>query len=244
MIGPNTPRILLPPGFGAPLAVKHLRRSDLHAAHLPDGSRVVMVGREAVDHAVRVYIPQCEDLRHLRLVELALPCWVGSHGAGPQSQWFCDGVADAVSLHLWRIRALVNANLDKIAEGASCVVVDIVDPGGSVLSLADVDNADDTPWFEIAVDPDECRITVQLLPNAAVRLSRVTDREEERLIMEVARSLASLAGCPSVTVDTDRAGFTANEMPRFMHIGVGYVPGVHGGASLPGCRLKHHVDSM
>ena len=240
--GPNTPDILLPPGFGAPLAVNHRRRSDVHAAHLPDGSGVVMVGREAVNHAVRVYVPKREDLRHLRLVEFALPCWVGSHGADTQSQWFCDGVADAVSLHLWRIRDLVNADLDKIAEGASCVVIDIVDPDGSVLSLADVDNADDTPWFEIAVDPDEHRITVRLLPNAAVRLSRVTEGEEGRLILEVTRSLASLAGCPLAIVDSDRAGFTAHDMPRFMHIGAGYVPGVHGGASLPGCRLKHHVE--
>ncbi len=242
LIGPNTPVILLPPGFGAPLEVKHRRRSDVHVAHLPNGSGVVMVGREAVDQTVSVYVPQHDDLRHLRLVKLALPCWVGSYGASPLSQSLCDGVADAVSLHLWRIRDLVNANLNRIAEGASCVVVDIVDPDGTVLSLADIDNADDTPWFEIAVDPDESRITVRLLPNAAVRLSRVTDGEEGRLIMEVTRSLASLAECPSAIVDADQAGFTTHEMPRFIHIGAGYVPGVHGGASLPGCRLKYHDE--
>ena len=242
--GPNARGILLTPGFGAPLAVKHRRRSDVHAAHLPDGSGVVMVGREAVNHAVRVYVPQREDLRHLRLVELALPCWVGAHGADTQSQRFCAGVADAVSLHLWRIRDLVDTYLDKIAEGASCVVFDIVDLDGSA-SFADVDHTADAPWFEIAVDRNEHRITVRLLQPAAARLSQVTDGEEGRLIMEVARSLASLAslaGCPSAIVDTDRAEFTAHEMPRFMHVGTGYVPGVHGGASLPGCRLKHHVE--
>ena len=239
--GPNARGILLPPGFGAPLAVKHRRRSDVHAAHLPDGSGVVMVGREAVNHAVRVYVPQREDLRHLRLVELALPCWVGAHGADTQSQRFCAGVADAVSLHLWRIRDLVDTYLDKIAEGASCVVFDIVDLDGSA-SFADVDHTADAPWFEIAVDRDEHRITVRLLQHAAARLSQVTDGEEGRLIMEVTRSLASLAGCPSAIVDTGRAEFTAHEMPRFMHVGTGYVPGVHGGASLPGCRLKHHVE--
>ena len=240
--GPEARGILLPPGFGAPLTVRERRRSDAHAVHLPDGSRAVPVSREAVNESVRVYVPQREDLRHLRLVELALPCWVGAHGVGTQSQRFCAGVADAVSLHLWRIRDLVDTHLDKIAEGASCVVVDIVDPDGSVLSFADVDNAEDAPWFEIAVDHDHHRITVRLLPNAAVRLSQVADAAEEELIVEVARSLTSLAGRPSAVMDADLADVGVHEGPRFMHVGIGYVPGVHGGAQLPGCRLKYHVE--
>ena len=239
--GPEARCILLPPGFGAPLTVRERRRSDAHAIHLPDGSGAVPVSREAVNESVRVYVPQREDLRHLRLVELALPCWVGAHGVGTQSQRFCAGVADALSLHLWRIRDLVDTHLDKIAEGASCVVVDIEDPDGSVLSFADVDNAD-APWFEIAVDRDEHRITVQLRPNAAARLSRVADAAEEELVVEVARSLASLAGRPSAVVDADLADIGIHEGPRFMHVGIGYVPGVHGGAQLPGCRLKYRLE--
>ena len=240
--GPEARGILLPPGFGAPLTVRERRRSDAHAVHLPDGSRAVPVSREAVNESVRVYVPQREDLRHLRLVELALPCWVGAHGVGTQSQRFCAGVADALSLHLWRIRDLVDPHLDKIAEDASCVAVDIVDPDGSVLSFADVDNADNAPWFEIAVDHDHHRITVRLLPNAAVRLSQVADAAEEELIVEVARSLTSLAGRPSADMDADLADVGVHEGPRFMHVGIGYVPGVHGGAQLPGCRLKYHVE--
>lgn len=240
--GPEARGILLPPGFGAPLAVRERRRSDAHAVPLPDGSRAVPVSREAVSESVRVYVPQREDLRHLRLVELALPCWVGAHGAGTQSQRFCAGVADALSLHLWRIRDRVDTNLDTIAVSASCVVIEIVDPDGSVLSFADVDHADDAPWFEIAVDRDEHRITVRLLPNAAARLSQVADAAEQELIVEVARSLASLAGRPSAVMDADLNDVSIHEGPRFMHVGIGYVPGVHGGAHLPGCRLQYHLE--
>ena len=229
-------------GYGASLTVDHRRQTDVHAAQRPDSSEVVLVSREAVSDAVRVYIPQREDLRHLRLVELPLPCWVGAHGAGEQSQWFCAGVADAVALHLWRIRDIIGTYLSAIAEDASLVAIDIVDPDASSLSFAGIDNAADTLWFEIAVDRKEHRITVRLRPNAAVRLSQVADRAEGTLVAELARALASLAGRPSDIVDTDLAEFTAHDMPRFMYVGTGYVPGVHGGASLPGCRLKHHVE--
>ena len=229
-------------GYGASLTVDHRRQTDVHAAQRPDSSEVVLVSREAVSDAVRVYIPQREDLRHLRLVELPLPCWVGAHGAGQQSQRFCAGVADAVALHLWRIRDIIGTYLSAIAEDASLVAIDIVDPDASSLSFAGIDNAADTLWFEIAVDRKEHRITVRLHPNAAVRLSQVADPAEGTLVAELARALASLAGRPCDNVDTDLAEFTAHDMPRFMYVGTGYVPGVHGGASLPGCRLKHHVE--
>ena len=111
-----------------------------------------------------------------------------------------------------------------------------------MLSFADVDNSGDAPWFEIAVDRDEHRITVRLLPNAAARLSQVADAAEKDLIVEVARSLASLAGRPSAVIDADLADIGIHEGPRFMHVGIGYVPGVHGGAQLPGCRMKYHLE--
>ncbi len=239
--GSDTPVVLLLLGYGAPLAVDSRRRTDVHAVHLPDGSEVVLVGREAVSDTVHVYVPQDEDLRHLRLVELALPCWIGAHGAGPQSQRFCAGVADAVALHLWRIRDIIGTYLNAIAEDASRVAINIVDPDGSSPSLADLDDNADTPWFEIAVDREEHCITVRLHANAAVRLSQVADPAEGTLVVDLARALASLAGRSSEIVDTDLAEFTAYEM-RFIHVSTGYVPGVHGGASLPGCRLKHHVE--
>ena len=238
----DTPVAIFLLGYGAPLAVDHRRRTDVHAVQRPDSFEMVLVSREAVSDAVGVYIPQREELRHLRLVELPLPCWVGAHGAGQQSQRFCAGVADAVALHLWRIRDIIGTYLSAIAEDASLVAIDIVDPDASSLSFASIDNAADTLWFEIAVDRKEHRITVRLRPNAAVRLSQVADPAEGTLVAELARALASLAGRPSDVVDTDLAEFTAHDMPRFMHVGTGYVPGVHGGASLPGCRLKHHVE--
>ena len=251
----DVPGILLPAGFGGPMAVEHRRRSDAHYVCPPGGSAVVPVRREAVSSTVGVYVPQHEDLKHLRLVELALPCWIAAHGANPQSQLFCAGVRDAVALHLWRIRNLVNPYLTAIADNAACVTVDIMDPDGSVFPPADADDAavaswfesigsTGASWFEIEVDGGEQCITVKLLPGAAVRLSEVAEREEEALVVEVVRSLASLVGWPSTVVDADLAGIGIWEtpLPRFVNVIVGYIPGVHGGAALPGCRLKHQAE--
>ena len=55
--GSDTPVVLLLLGYGASLAVDSRRRTDVHAAQLPDSSEVVLVGREAVSDAVRVYVP-------------------------------------------------------------------------------------------------------------------------------------------------------------------------------------------
>ena len=240
--GREPPVVFLLLGYGAPLVVDHRRRTDVHAAQLPDGSEAVLVSLEAMSAAAPVYIPQREDLRHLRLVELALPCWVGAHGASTQSQRNCAAVADAVAHHLWRIRDIIDTYLDAIADDVSRVAIDIVDPDGSSLLFADLDDTTATRWFEIAVDGDLHSITVRLKPDAAVRLSQVADCAEGTLVVELTRSLASLAGRSTDIVDNDLAEISARGMPRFMYVGTGYVPGVHGGVSLPGCRLKHHVE--
>ena len=240
--GRDRPVVFLLLGYGAPLVVDHRRRTDVHAAQLPDGSEAVLVGLETMSAAAPVYIPQREDLRHLRLVELALPCWVGAHGTSTQAQRNCAAVADAVAHHLWRIRDIIDTYLDAIVDDVSRVAIDIVDPDGSSLLLADLDDAAATRWFEITVDGDLHSITVRLKPNAAVRLSQVADCAEGTLVVELARSLASLAGRSTDIVDNDLAEISARGMPRFMYVGTGYVPGVHGGASLPGCRLEHHVE--
>ncbi|MCY3791671.1 MAG: hypothetical protein OXH63_23090, partial [Gemmatimonadetes bacterium] len=238
----NRPIAFFLVGYGAPLVVDHQRQTDVHAARLPDGSRSVLVSREAATATAPVYIPQCEDLRHLRLIELPLPCWIGAHGADTQSQSNCTVVAQAVAHHLWRLRDIIDSHLEVLADHASRIVIDIVDTDGSSLVLDDFDAPADTPWFEVTIDRVHHSITVRLRPNAAVRLSQVSDCAEGALIAEVVRALASLANRPNGFTDADLDQLAPEAIPRFMYIGTGYVPGVHGGASLHGCRLKHDVE--
>ncbi len=238
----NRPVAFLLVGYGAPLVVDHQRHTDVHAARLPDGSSAVLVSREAATATAPVYIPQREDLRHLRLIELALPCWIGAYGADTQSQWNCTAVALAVAHHLWRIRDIIDTHLAAIAHYASRVAIDIVDLDGSSLIIDDLDAPADTPWFEVAIDRVHHTMTVCLQPNAAVRLSRASNGAEGVLVAEVARALASLASHPQGIEDADVAQFAAEATPRFMYVGTGYVPGVHGGSSLPECRLKHDAE--
>lgn len=240
--GRKRPVVLMLLGDGAPLVVDQRRRSDVHAAQLPDSPQAVLVGREAVSDSSRVYKPQPEELSHLRLVELAVPCWVGANGTGAQSHRNCSMVADAVVHHLWRIRDIVHTYLSEIADHTSRVAINIVDPDGSSLTFAVVDEAVDTPWFATTVDHDEYRITVRLQPSAAVRLSQDAARAEHTLVAALVRALASLTRQPPSNVSNDLTDIAARETPRFMYVVTGYVPGVHGGASLPGCRLRHHNE--
>ena len=238
----NRPVAFFLVGFGAPLVVDHQRHTDVHAALLPDGSSAVLVSREAATATAPVYVPQREDLRHLRLIELALPCWIGAHGADTQSQWNCTAVALAVAHHLWRIRDIIDTHLVAIADHASRVAIDIVDLDGSSLVLDDLDAPEDTPWFEVAVDRVHHCITVCLQPNAAVSLSQTPNGAEAALVAEVVRALASLASRPHGIEDADLAQFAPEATPRFMYVGTGYVPGAHGGISLHECRLKHDAE--
>ncbi len=238
----NRPVVFLLVGYGASLVVDHQSHTDVHAARLPDDSGAVLVSREAATSTAPVYIPQCGDLGHLRLIELALPCWIGTYGADTRSQRNCAVVAQAVAHHLWRIRDIIDPHLEALAGYASRVVIDIVDLDESSLMLDDLGAPADTPWFEVAIDRVHCSITVRLLPNAAARLSNVSDCAESAFIADVARALALLANRPKGIEDADLDQLDPEAIPRFMYVGTGYVPGVHGGASLHGCRLKHAAE--
>ena len=238
----DRPVVFLLVGYGASLVVDQRRRTDVHAAQLPDGSEVVLVSREAVKAAAPVYVPQREDLKHLRLIELALPCWIGAHGADTQSQRNCAVVAHAVAHHLWRIRDIIDIHLKAIADHASRVAINIVDLHGSSLALADLDATADSPWFEVVVDRVQHSITVRLQPNVTVRLSQISDCAEGALVAELAKALASLASQSPGIENADLVQLAPRAIPRFVHVSTGYVPGVHGGASLHGCRLKHDAE--
>lgn len=236
------PVMLFLVGYGARLEVRHRQQTDVHAAHLPFDGEVVMVQRAAEESAAPVYVPQREDLHHLRLIELAVPVWVGAYGANAQSQGFCTGIANAVAHHLWRLRGTVDGCLDPIAVDTPKVVIGIVDPDASAVTFCDPDNTADLPWFEINVEPDEHRLTVRLLPNTAAHLARVEEHAEGTLIAEIIRALCSLTGQPPDRTAAEINDVAAPELPRFMHVSVGDVPGVHGGDELPGCRLGNHVE--
>lgn len=240
--GRDRPVVLLLIGYGARLQVRHRQRADMHAALLPFTGEVVMVQRVAEESVAPVYAAQREDHRHLRLVELALPLWVGAYGANAQSQGFCAAIANAVAHHLWRLREAVDAHLRPIAADAPNVVIGIVDHDGCALTFRDPDSSTDLPWFEIGVEPDEHRITVRPLPNAAAHLARVNEHAEGTLIVELIRALRDLAGRPSDHKAVEVDGIAAPTLPRFMHVSVGDVPGVHGGDDLPGCRLPRHAE--
>lgn len=238
----DRPVVLLLIGHGARMEVRHRQQADVHAAQLPFAGDVVMVQRSAAEATAPVYFPQREDLRHFRLIELELPIWVGAHGANAQSQRFCAGIADAVVHHLWRRQGTVNACLRRIAADTPILTIGIVDPDGSALEFDDPDNTTDRPWFEIDVEPDRHFLTVRLLPNTTAHLSRVDEHAEGTLIAELIRTLCDLAGQPSDHKAVEVNNVAAPELPRFMHVSVGDVPGVHGGDDLPGCRLPQHAE--
>ena len=238
----DRPVVLMLVAAGGPLEVRHRQQTDMHPAQLPFSGEVVMVQRAAEGAAAPVYVPQREDLDHFRLVELALPIWVGGYGSDAQSQGFCAAISDAVAHHLWRLRGTVDVCLRPIAADAPMVEIGIVDPDASALTFCDPSNTTDLPWFEIDVEPEQRLLTVRLLPNAAAHLSRVDVHAEGTLIVEIIRTLCSLAGQPPDLTAAEVNDFAAPELPRFMHVSVGDVPGVHSGDALPGCRLGHHVE--
>ena len=240
--GGDRPVVIMLAAAGGPLEVRHRQQTDAHAAQLPFNGEVVMVQRAAEGAEASVYAPQREDLNHFRLIELELPVWVGAYGADAQSPEFCAAIANAVAHHLRRIRGTVDACLRRIAVGTPGVVIGIVDPDASALTFCDPDNTADLPWFEIDVEPDEHCVTVRLLTNATAHLSRVEKHAEGTLIAETVKALCSLAGQPPDRTAVEVTEVAAPELPRFMHVSVGDVPGVHGGDALPGCRLKHHVE--
>ena len=238
----DRPVVLMLVAAGGPLEVGHRQQTDMHAAQLPFSGVVVMVQRAAQGAAAPVYVPQREELDHFRLIELALPVWIGAYGSDEQSQGFCAAIADAVAHHLWRLRSTVDLHLRPIAAGAPMVAIGIVDPDASALTFCDPDNTTDLPWFEIDIEPEQCLLTVRLLPNAAAHLSRVEEHAEGTLIVEIIKALRALAGQPPDRAAAEVDDVAAPELPRFMHVSVGDVPGVHGGDALPGCRLGYHGE--
>ncbi len=235
--GGDRPVVLMLVAAGGQLEVRHRQRTDMHAAPLPFSGEVVMVQRAAEGAAAPVYVPQREELDRFRLIELALPIWIGADGSDAQSQGFCAAIADAVAHHLWRLRGSVDECLRSIAADAPMVTIGIVDPDASALTFCDPDNTTNLPWFEIDIEPEQHLLTVRLLPNAAAHLSRVDEHAEGTLIVEIVGTLRSLAGQPPGRTAAEVNGVAATELPRFMYVSVGDVPGVHGGDALPGCRL-------
>ena len=240
--GGDRPVVLLLIGYGARMQVRHRQRADVHAAQLPFNGEVVMVQRATEESAAPVYVAQHEDLSHLRLVELALPVWVGAYGANVQSHAFCAAIANAVAHHLWRLRETVDAFLRPIAADTPNVVIDIADPDASALMFRDPDNTAGLPWFQIDTEPSEHLITVRLLPNATAHLARVDEHAEGTLIVELIRTLRELTDQPSDHETAEVNDVAAAGLPRFMHASVGDVPGVHGGDDLPNCRLRHQAE--
>ena len=238
----DRPVVLFLIGNGAPLTVQQRQLSDVHANRLPNSSEVAMVQRVPARSAAPVYVPRDEDLSPLRLIELVLPIWVEADGSDPRSQAFCQAVADAVAHHLWRIRGSIDGCLQAITKRAAAVVIEIADPDAVALTFCDPEDSAGTPWFEIAVEPDEQHVRVLLLANAAARLADVDRHAEGTLVAEVVRALGLLTRESIDGADARLTDLDVRAMPRFMHVSVGDAPHIHGGAAGPGCRLKHHRE--
>ena len=236
--------LLLSPGFGAPPAVEQRRRNDVHSVQLPIGGESVLVQRET-DEAPAVYVPQRADLRHLRMLELAVPCWIRACGAGGNADHISCAIANAVAFNLWRLRDIVETDLRRIAgntPSVSSVAVDIVGADAATLRPSNSGTDDEVPWYEVDVERIEHRVVVRLLPSAALRLAQASGHHEATLISEVVTSIATLSGRTrgEVSFDLDNAG--ALGLPRLLHMGIGFVPGVHGAGDLPPCRLMYQSE--